>query len=286
MAAQIYFSDFQKDLNDNPELKAKWNTAVKQMEKQIADANRGALFLPSANDKAYQNALNDVYTVNGVDLRAEYRADCGASESNGLETFVPKIKNTNEIKKVENSSWTDRAKHKMATAYDETVTWTETKAKEAENWAKDTWNTMTNWFSSVADAPAKAQQKKTEQVRQNGGRRGAQPKPEEYRQKRWENEYYTGDPQYRTWSPDNRVSPVLTAEIYDFTKPFLLQQQEALAKKEAEEKAKKDLLETQRQRNTGRFDQRVDDAQQQQSQRSRQQQRTTATTSRKAQQTR
>ena len=72
--------------------------------------------------------------------------------------------------------------------------------------------------------------------------------------------YYTGEPKYPEWSPEKRVSPVQTAEIYDFTSPFLKQQQELLAQKEAEEKAKQKALLAQNKVKTDRFNTRVSES--------------------------
>ncbi|MBP3688071.1 MAG: hypothetical protein J6J35_06905 [Alphaproteobacteria bacterium] len=53
----------------------------------------------------------------------------------------------------------------------------------------------------------------------------------------WMTKHYTGKPKYPEWSPDKRVSPVKYATIYDFTKPFLKQEQEQRTLAEAKTKA-------------------------------------------------
>jgi len=283
--AQYSFEQFQKDLENNPELKKKWKEASKQYEKQIAEANKGTIILPSKDEKKYQRELDKIYTVNGVNVKNEYQ---GISGNVGkIEKSMPKIE-TVEIKKVENSSVIDRAKVKAKTAYHETTAWidktteetkqwVEQKSEASKEWVKDKWNAFKSWCSGD-DKKSKPQSKQTSKIERakssQVASRGTQAKSTEHRKKEYEDTYYTGEPKYDTWSPEHRVSPVQYAEIYDFTAPYLKQQQEALAKKEAEEKAKKaaeakarkeaeekarkSALETKREYSEQKFDQKVD----------------------------
>lgn len=264
--AKLCFDDFKKNMDENPELKAKWDEASKQYEKQIAEANKTTVLLPSDNEKAYQKELDKIYTVNGVNLKNTYQSTYGVK--NDIESYVPKVKTT-EIKKVEDSSMVDRAKAKAKEVYHDTTAWVDKKTEETKKWASDKWNSFTKWVSGEEEKP-KPQQKKTAHAKSSQATaKGTQAKSTEHRKKEYESTYYTGQPQYDTWSPEHRVSSVQYATIYDFTSPYLKQQQEYLAKKEAEEKAKKEqaketALDTKRSYSAQKFDKKVDEAKQEQ----------------------
>lgn len=259
---QCSFEQFQADLKNNPELKKKWEEASKQYEKQIAEAHKEVVFLPTDNDKAYQKELDKVYTINGVNLKKTYLS---VPKNKGkIESSMPQVQTT-EIKKVEESSMVDRAKAKAKTMYHDTTKWVEEKTEKAKKMASGAWKTVTNLFKSEDDKPkeqAKKQQAKTQKAKSaSAATRGTQAKS--YRNKEFTAEYYTGAPKYAEWSPDKRVSSVQHTQIYDFTSPYLKQQQEMLAKKEAEEKAKKEALDVKKRHTTQRFDSKVDKSTQQ-----------------------
>ena len=254
---------FQRDLQKNPELKEKWDNAVDNINFNIAEANNGTVFLPSDNDKKYQQELDKIYTINGVCLKNSM-AD-NFKENGSVEKYIPETpkEKIDWIDDVKSRSKTDRLRYKVAKTSVEAKEWVSTKAGEAKAWAKkkatetrqwvsDKWTAFTDYVTGKEEPKKTATPKKTVAQKQP-----AKTKDTSYRNKVYKEEYYTGKPKYAEWSPEHRVSPVLTTEIYDFTAPFLKEQQELLAQKEAEEKARQEALLADNKVKTDKFNKKV-----------------------------
>ncbi len=200
--ADYALENFHKELQENPKLMRKWQEAEKALAKEIADQNKTSLSISAASSDKYAKALATATTINGINLQKYCRKD--------ISTLLPPVETPPSIKKLQNTSWRERLGNKAAQAWQQTkdaATGWKNDIKSACAAAK---NVVVSWFKSE-EQPAK-------------DRTDTKAK--------YANTHYTGTPKYRTWSPEDRVSAVQQATIYDFTKPFLKQQQQSLAEYE------------------------------------------------------
>lgn len=207
--------NFQINLKYNSELQEKWQKAEKILASQIAENYKDALILPKANEALYQQELNKIYTIEGFNLKDELKKQYGKQKN--IEENIATIKSP-EIEKVQSTTTLSRVKTKARNTYhkvkntalkktEEVKSWATKKTKETTDWLTNKWNIFTNLLPNKKSPP------------------------KDYRKKKISSPTAT-IPQYKVWSPQQRVSPVLQEEIYDMTAPFLKQQQELLAQKD------------------------------------------------------
>lgn len=231
--AKYQFELFKIDLKYS--LQEKWQKAEQYLETEIANAYKDAVFLPKANDIAYQQELDKIYTVNGINLRSELQKQYGKEqtvENNFSSTQAKKIdaiQSTPILSRVKNKTIAtcNKTKNTVIKKAKELKTWAEQKTEATSTWVTEKWDTLTKFFSS------------------------------KNRKKILTDNKNTGTPQYKQWSPQHRVSPVLYEEIYDMTAPFLQQQQERLKQKSTSVKTEQAFLDAQSKVKTEKFNQRV-----------------------------